>query len=37
MHNFQNLNNLRNIIQLQLISIIPAVQDAVAVEGVGWG
>jgi hypothetical protein len=37
MHNFQDLNNLRNIIRLWLVSLMPAMQDAVAVEGVGVG
>jgi hypothetical protein len=34
-HNFQDSNILQNIIQLWLLSLMPAVQDAVAVEGVG--
>ncbi len=37
MHDFQDLNNLRNIIQLWLVSLMPAMQEVVAVEGVGVG
>jgi hypothetical protein len=36
-HNFRDSNILQNIIRLWLVSLMPAVQDTVAVEGVGMG